>query len=154
MKTGPAPDESPVFVFSDNTVTTPSDLELWALMPVSAIFQGFGSRGWNHASISPKPYKLWTWHLHHWIQPQLRFKMMCRNIVTASSGLELWAREVSYFHGFGSGGSILRAGRTLEDHNYTSPRISHSCEHILEPLVPKSASWSRLTWPFRYTEIA
>jgi len=45
MKTGPAPDESPVFVFSDNTVTTPSDLELWALMPVSAVFQGFGSRG-------------------------------------------------------------------------------------------------------------
>ena len=38
--------------------------------------------------ISPKPYKLWTWDLYHWIQQRLRFKRLCRNIMTTASDLE------------------------------------------------------------------
>jgi len=71
-----------------------SDLELWT--PESTIFHGFGSRGWICAGISSEPYKLWTWDLHHWIQQRLRFKSMCRNIVTTPSYLELWAPEFNH----------------------------------------------------------
>ena len=37
---------------------------------------------------------------------------------------------------------------------YTSRRISRSREQFLEQSVPNSASRSRLTWLFRYTEVA
>jgi len=76
----------------------------WSYGPLkSTIFHGFGSHPWIRASVSPEPYKLWPWLLHHWIQQRLRFKRMCRNIVTTTSDLELWTHEAS---GFGSGGSI------------------------------------------------
>ena len=71
--------------------------QIWSYGPLkSTIFHGFGSRGWIRAGISPEPYKLWTWDLHHWIQQRLRFKRVCRNIVTTPSDLELWTREISY----------------------------------------------------------
>ena len=71
--------------------------QIWSYGPVkSAIFHGFGSCGWICAGISPEPYKLWTWDLHHWIQQRLTFKRMCRNTVTTPSDLELWTREISY----------------------------------------------------------
>ena len=62
----------------------------------STIFHGFGSHGWIRASISPEPFKVWTWQLHNWIQQRLRFKRMCRNIVTTLLDLELWTPEFSY----------------------------------------------------------
>ena len=75
--------------------------QIWSYGPVkSAIFHGFGSCGWIGAGISPEPYKLWTWDLHHWIQP---FKRMCKSIVTTPSDLELWTREISYVSWIGLG---------------------------------------------------
>ena len=71
--------------------------QIWSYGPVkSAMFHGFGSRGWIRAGISPEPYKLWAWDLHHWMQQRLRFKRMCRNTVTTPSDLELWAPEVDH----------------------------------------------------------
>ena len=98
IKTGPAPDESPVSVGSDNTyIMGWQPHQIWSYGPLkSTTFHGFGSRGWIRAGISPEPYKLWTWDLHHWIQQRLKFKRMCRNIVTTPSDLELWTREISY----------------------------------------------------------
>ena len=157
MKTGPAPDESPVSVRSDNTYimgwqpirfgamgpwNQPYSMDLvrvgefvlaylpnptsyghetytigyskdwrlkrcveilwqphqiWSYGPVkSAMFHGFGLGWLICVTISPEPYKLWTWDLHHWIQQRLTFKRMCRNTVTTPSDLELWAREISY----------------------------------------------------------
>ena len=70
--------------------------QIWSYGPLkSTIFHGFGLRGWIRAGISPEPYKLWTWNLHHWIQQRWGFKRMCRNIVTTPSDLELWAPEVN-----------------------------------------------------------
>jgi len=52
-------------------VTTPSDLELWTreISYVSWIWFGLVDCG----TITPEPYTLWTWDLHHWIQQRLRF---------------------------------------------------------------------------------
>jgi len=74
-----------------NIVTTPSDLELWTceISYVSWLWFGLVDCG----NITPEPYTLWTWDLYHWIQQRLRFKRSCRNIVTTSSNLELWAPE-------------------------------------------------------------
>ena len=98
MKTGPAPDESPVSVRSGNTyIMGWQPHQIWSYGPLkSTIFHGFGSCGWIRAGISPEPYKLWTWDLRHWIQQRLMFKRMCRNTVTTPSDLELWTREISY----------------------------------------------------------
>ena len=71
--------------------------QIWSYGPLnSTTFHGFSLCGWICAGIFPKPYKLWTWDLHHWIQQRLRFKMMCRNIVTTPSDLKLWTHEISY----------------------------------------------------------
>ena len=98
MKTGPAPDESPVSVRSDNSYLMGwQPHQIGAMGPSSQpYFHGFGSRGWICADISPEPYKLWTWNLHLWIQQRLRFKRMRRNVVTTPSDLELWAPEVNH----------------------------------------------------------
>ena len=71
--------------------------QIWSYGPMkSAMFHGFGWCGWICAGISPEPYKLWTRDFHHWIQQRLRFKRMCKNIVTTSSDMDLWTREISY----------------------------------------------------------
>ena len=43
--------------------------QIWSYGPMkSAMFHGFGL-GWLICdTISPEPYKLWTWNLSHWIQ--------------------------------------------------------------------------------------
>jgi len=71
--------------------------QIWSYGPVkSAMFHGFGLDWLICGTISPEPYKLWTWDLHHWIQQRLRFKKMCRNIVTTPSDLELCAPEFNH----------------------------------------------------------
>ena len=98
MKIGPAPDESSVSVGSDNSYFMGwQPHRTWSYGPLkSTIFHGCGSHGWIRTGISPEPDTLWTWDLHHWIQQRLRFKRMCRNIVTTPSDLEQWTREISY----------------------------------------------------------
>ena len=78
--------------------------QIWSYGPLkSTIFHGFGSRGWICAGISPEPYKLRTWDLHHWIQQRLTFGRMCKSIVITPSDLELWTREISYVSWIGLG---------------------------------------------------
>ena len=51
--------------------------QIWSYGPVkSAMFHGFGLGWLICGTISPEPYKLWTWDLYHWIQQRLRFKRM------------------------------------------------------------------------------
>ena len=87
MKTGPAPDESPVSVCSDNSyIVGWQPHQIWSYGSLkSTVSHGFGSGGWICAGISPKPYKLWTWDWYHWIQQRLRFKRMYRTVVTTPS---------------------------------------------------------------------
>jgi len=52
--------------------------QMWSYGPMkSAMFHGFGLGWLICGTISPEPYKLWTWDLHHWIQQRLRFKRIC-----------------------------------------------------------------------------
>ena len=100
-------------------------------------FHGFGSHGWICAGISPKPYKLWTWHLHHWIQQRLRFKRMCRNIVTTPLDLELWTRQVSHVSWiwFGWVVSWCHISRTWKTYGHETCTIGYSKDWSLERCV-------------------
>ena len=71
--------------------------QMWSYGPMkSAMFHGFGLGWLICGTISPEPYKLWTWDLYHWIQQRLTFKRMCRNTVTTPSDVKLWTHEISY----------------------------------------------------------
>ena len=49
--------------------------QIWGYGPMkSATFHGFGLGWLIGGTITPEPYKLWTWDLHHWTQQRLRFK--------------------------------------------------------------------------------
>ena len=70
--------------------------QIWSYGPVkSAMFHGFGLGWLICGTMSPEPYKLWTWDLYHWIQQRFAFKRMCRNM-TIPSDSELWIHEISY----------------------------------------------------------
>ena len=52
--------------------------QIWSYGPMnSAMFHGFGLGWLICGTITPEPYQLWTWDLHHWIQQRLRFKRIC-----------------------------------------------------------------------------
>ena len=62
---------------------------------------GFGSHGWIRAGITPEPYKLWTWHVHHWIQQRLRYKRMCRILWQSHQIWSYGPLKSTTFHRFG-----------------------------------------------------
>ena len=90
--------------------------QIWSYGPVkSAMFHGFGLGWLICGTVTPKPYKLWTWDLHHWIQQSLRLKRICG--AKSPEPYILWARDLHHqmqqrimcdytyswsLHGFGS----------------------------------------------------
>ena len=81
---GPAPDESPISVLSEN-----SHIMAISYEPLkSTMFHEFGLRGCIYAAISRERYMLWTRDLHHSMHQRLRFVNTCGNIVTTPSDLE------------------------------------------------------------------
>jgi len=86
-------------VLCRNTVTTPSDLELWTRE--LSTFHGFGLGGSIRGAISPEPYNLWIRDLHHWIQQRLRFITIVEILWQPH---KLWSYEPlnsTMFHWFG-----------------------------------------------------
>ena len=99
MMIGPAPDESPISVLSENShIMGWQPHQIWSYEPLkSTMFHEFGLRGWMYAAISRERYMLRTQDLHHWIYQRLRFVNTCGNIVTTPSDLEQWAPELNQF---------------------------------------------------------
>ena len=89
--------------------------QIWSYEPLnSTTFHGFGLCGWICGGISPEPYKLCTWDLHHWIQERLRFKG-CVNILWQPH--HIWSYgliKLAMFHGFVLVDLWYRNSRTLQ----------------------------------------
>ena len=69
---------------------------IWSYRPVkSAMFHRFGLGWLICGTITPEPYKLWTWDLHHWIQQRLRFKRICG--AKSPEPYILWTRDLDHW---------------------------------------------------------